>query len=300
MPTPRSWRARHEASRDARLPAVGGIRARARPDAGVEPVRPHGLAHPRRVRQRHDQCLRANARRLPVARHRVRPAALRWHARRAMGTAARRGASQRSCPCPARGPRRDAVDRYVARPRAWDGKTLRAYPQFDDKMIHALHEDREGTLWVGVTVGTEVGQLCTIRSGATECHGGDGRFGLGVGALYEQADGTLWAASGLDRVWRLKPDPLKAYSVPGTIGNLQVLTENESGAMIVGTLDGIHKIAHGRVEPYSLSGTARKFKVSALLRAKDGGLWIGTRDAGLLHAHGGRTEVFTHADGLSG
>jgi ligand-binding sensor domain-containing protein len=136
--------------------------------------------------------------------------------------------------------------------------------------------------------------------GATECQGGDGRFGPGVGAVYEQADGALWITSGLDRAWRVKPQPAKAYPIPGTIGNLQTLSDIESGAMIVGTLSGIQKIAGGHVEPYPLPGTVRTFRVSALLRAKDGGLWIGTRDAGLLHVHGGRTEVFARADGLSG
>src|SRR4030095_5290675 len=181
---------------------------------------------------------------------------------------------------------------------AWDGRTVRVYPQFEGKMIHALHEDREGTLWVGTSAGNE-GLLCAIRAGATQCHGGDGRFSLGVASLYEQADGTLWAASGADRVWRLKPAPPKAYPVPGTIGSLQLLSETASGAMIVGTLDGIRRIAERGAEPYSLPGTTRKLKVSALLRDQHGGLWIGTRDAGLVHVHGGRTEVITRADGLS-
>jgi signal transduction histidine kinase/ligand-binding sensor domain-containing protein len=181
----------------------------------------------------------------------------------------------------------------------WDGRRLLVYPQFDGKAINALHEDREGTMWVGATASND-GLVCAIRGGATECQGGDGRFGPGVGSVYEQADGTLWIASGFDRVWRLKPEPAKAYPIPGTIGNLQVLGDVGSGAAIVGTLNGIQKIAEGRVEPYPLPGTVRTFGVSSLLRAKDGGLWIGTRDAGVLHVHGGRTEVFARADGLSG
>ena len=37
-----------------------------------------------------------------------------------------------------------------------------------------------------------------------------------------------------------------------------------------------------------------------MLRDRDGGLWIGTEDRGLLHLHQGRADVFTQADGLSG
>ncbi len=37
-----------------------------------------------------------------------------------------------------------------------------------------------------------------------------------------------------------------------------------------------------------------------LLRDRDGGLWIGTHERGLIHVHQGRTDVFTKSDGLSG
>jgi len=35
-------------------------------------------------------------------------------------------------------------------------------------------------------------------------------------------------------------------------------------------------------------------------RDRNGGLWIGTTDRGLLHVHQGRTDVFAQSDGLSG
>ena len=37
-----------------------------------------------------------------------------------------------------------------------------------------------------------------------------------------------------------------------------------------------------------------------MLRDRDGNLWIGTADVGLMHVHPGRTDVFAQADGLSG
>src|SRR5262249_47410874 len=36
-----------------------------------------------------------------------------------------------------------------------------------------------------------------------------------------------------------------------------------------------------------------------LLRDRDGGLWIGTNDTGLVHVHHGRTDVFRQSAGLS-
>jgi ligand-binding sensor domain-containing protein len=40
--------------------------------------------------------------------------------------------------------------------------------------------------------------------------------------------------------------------------------------------------------------------VKRLLRDRDGGLWIGTQDRGIVHVHQGRTDVFALSEGLSG
>ena len=184
---------------------------------------------------------------------------------------------------------------------SWDGRKLLTYPPFDGRVINALHEDREGTLWVGATPlsGDAGGQLCAIRNGTVECRDGDGKLGIGIGSLYEQSNGVLWAAGG-DRVWRWKPGPQKAYPVPDRIPSLQALGETESGAMIVGTLNGIRQIAEDRVEPHSLPGIGQKLRATAVLHDRDGALWIGARDAGLIHIHGGRADSFASAQGLSG
>ena len=181
---------------------------------------------------------------------------------------------------------------------AWDGRKLATHPKFDASVINALHEDREGTLWVGATpLSSEApGLLCAVRGATTECHAS---VGLGITSVLEQSNGVLWAA-GVDRVWRWKPGPQIAYSLRDYTVSLQTLGETESGALIVGTRTGIRTIRDGRVERYSLPGTERKLLVTALLRDRDGALWIGTRDAGLVHVHGGRTDFFAGAQGLSG
>src|SRR6266404_295232 len=181
---------------------------------------------------------------------------------------------------------------------AWDGRKLLTYPQLDDSTINALHEDREGTLWVGAQTANN-GLLCAIRNGTVECRGGDGRFGIGIASLYEQSNGVLWVLGG-DRVWRWTPAPQKLYSLPELIGGLQGVSETAAGAMIIGTLNGIHETVEGRFRPYALPGMRGKLQFLSILRDRHGALWIGTRDAGLLHVHGGRTDAFTRADGLSG
>jgi signal transduction histidine kinase/ligand-binding sensor domain-containing protein len=182
---------------------------------------------------------------------------------------------------------------------AWDGRKLRVYPQLDGSMINTLHEDRDGALWIGGAGPIGGGLLCVMRREAAECQGGDGRFGTGIGGVYEQASGVLWVAA-WDRLWRWKPSPPKPYPLPDRIINLQVLTETQSGTMLVATLKGIQEIKEPATTSHSIPASARKVQATALLRDRDGALWIGTRDAGILHVHRGRTDVFTPVDGLSG
>ncbi len=56
----------------------------------------------------------------------------------------------------------------------------------------------------------------------------------------------------------------------------------------------------GKLEAYSLPGFGRQVSPNRLLRDRDGGLWVGTNDRGILHIHQGRTDLFARSDGLSG
>lgn len=72
------------------------------------------------------------------------------------------------------------------------------------------------------------------------------------------------------------------------------------GAGAKGRGDGLQQFLAGRWSEYR-AGNIRGSEVSvtALLRDRDNGLWIGTADRGLLHVHNGSTDNFTEADGLS-
>src|SRR5262249_10348670 len=50
---------------------------------------------------------------------------------------------------------------------------------------------------------------------------------------------------------------------------------------------------------FRLPESVRRFQARVLRRDRDGGLWLGTAGGGVVHMHRGRTDVFTHAGGLS-
>jgi len=179
-----------------------------------------------------------------------------------------------------------------------DGKLLQ-YPEVANQYIFALREDHEGTVWVGGAGAPPPGRLCAIRSGSTHCYGDDDGFGLGVFALYEDSSGDLWAGV-KNGLWRWKPGPPKFYSLPGNLDGIQAIGEDVDGALLVGWKGGIYRFVKGKTEPYSVRGVSRQFHADRILRDRDGSLWIGTTDRGIVHVHHGKMDELSALDGLSG
>jgi PAS domain S-box-containing protein len=187
---------------------------------------------------------------------------------------------------------------------SWNGTELTRYPQLDNLFVTSLLEDREGTVWAGV-LGKE-GQLCAIRSGRAQCHLQGGGFGTFVWSLAEDGSGVLWAAAETG-LWRWKPGPPRRYETPGM--RLGDLSTSEDGRLLVGVQgSGLEQLAGDKLERYlirraSSSGALlpdRNINSNKLLRDRNGGLWIGTMERGLIHVHAGQADAFTKADGLSG
>jgi ligand-binding sensor domain-containing protein/signal transduction histidine kinase len=179
---------------------------------------------------------------------------------------------------------------------SWKDAKLRHYDELAGLAVDSLLEDRDGSVWAS-GLGLPSGKLCVIRNGV-QCNGEDGRFGIGGGSLYEDHSGELWVgmANGL---WRWKPGPARFYPVPNA-GRIDGLGEGEDGALLIATGRGIRRLTDEKAEAYSIPGPLTKLWAQRLFRDRDGSLWIGTSDRGLVHVHQGRTDLFASADGLSG
>jgi ligand-binding sensor domain-containing protein/signal transduction histidine kinase len=182
----------------------------------------------------------------------------------------------------------------------WKDATLTAYDDLTGQYVAALIEDRDGTIWAGTSAGiTGTARLCAVQGGRVQCHGSDGAFGRFVICLYEDARGTLWvgAATGLLQ-W--KPGARTVVAMRDPFSEIHSVAESQNGAMLVALNREIDTVVDGRLVPYDLTGgDGRPIKPTALLRDRNGGLWIGTQDQGLLHQHRGRIDRFVRADGLS-
>ncbi len=192
---------------------------------------------------------------------------------------------------------------------SWSGGKLTRYPELDGRYVESLLEDHEGTVWVGALYSAAAGPtslLCAIRSDGTKCDGKDGKFGIAVPGLYEDSSGNLWvlAQSGL---WRWKPGLARRYAASPL--EVTTLTKGEGGRPLFSVRGaGLMQFARDKVEPYPIRGAIspnrllgdREIDANKLLVDRDGGLWIGTVERGLIHVHNGRTDMFTKTDGLSG
>ena len=119
-------------------------------------------------------------------------------------------------------------------------------------------------------------------------------------SLYEDSRGNLWAGASTG-LWRWKPGPPKLYPMPEPMAHVSGLIEGDNGALLIATASAESgQLVDGKAEAYPLPGVGWQFMPGKLLRDRDGGLWIGTTDQGLLHVHQGRTDVFARSDGLSG
>ncbi|HYY29334.1 MAG TPA: two-component regulator propeller domain-containing protein, partial [Chthoniobacterales bacterium] len=188
-----------------------------------------------------------------------------------------------------------------------DGK-LTPRPEVGSQFVTSLLEDHEGTVWAGLLSGTtdKRGRLCAFRNGSSICYGEDGAFGSLVWSLSEDSSGTLWAGaeSGL---WRWRPGPPKRYA----IGDVRIddLSKGEDGRLLIAiSRAGLKQSVGDKIESYPIRSATNpnallsdtEIDSNKLLRDRDGGLWIGTHDRGLIHVHHGRTDVFTKSAGLSG
>jgi len=180
--------------------------------------------------------------------------------------------------------------------------------------VNAIVQDQNGTVWIARSriSDPEGGPLCRVERESFHCFGKrEGiEFGIqGAEALIDDGAGGLWIGStkgichwtGQSGV-TYSPKPLEGAE--GAAGVL-ALELDKDGALLVGTgqkgsgvgLQGFHA---GKWTGYT-AGAIRgsEISVETLLRDHDGGLWIATKDSGLLHVHNGLVDTFTQSDGLS-
>jgi len=170
------------------------------------------------------------------------------------------------------------------------------YEELAGVFIFTILEDRDGVVWAG-GFAIPNGRLCAIQNGHAHCSGEDGILGPGILSVYEDSKGNLWVGVS-NGLWRWKPGPAKFYPMPGELDNIHAFAEDGDGAVLITTHIGISRFIDGNIEPYPLPASTQ-LRVTRMLRDRDGGLWLATRDDGVIHVHHGRMDAFSSSKGLS-
>ena len=190
---------------------------------------------------------------------------------------------------------------------SWKYGKLSHYPELDGRDVYSMLEDREGTIWAGGAVweSDSPGKLCAINSGGVHCYGSDGSLGYYITAMFEDSRGNLWLGAG-NGLWRWRPGPpqhyvlpeLKQFALPGLNFARNAFAEGEDGRLLIVGHREVWQFVNGKLKPYPMPSALPQINGGTLLRDRDGGLWIGGLDIGILHVHQGRIDVFAEADGL--
>jgi signal transduction histidine kinase/ligand-binding sensor domain-containing protein len=183
---------------------------------------------------------------------------------------------------------------------SWKDGRLTRYPDLAGFVIDSILEDHKGTVWVGNYSYAPPGKLCAIYGTDVHCYGLDGTLGNGVLGLFEDSNNVLWVV-GRDRVWRWKPGPPRFYPIPFGTYAAEELGEDPNGTLLIPLPGRLARFGQGKLEtqhPYP--APANNVDGLRLLRDREGGVWIGTVGAGIVHVHNGRADVFSRTDGLSG
>ncbi|WP_198173633.1 sensor histidine kinase [Lysobacter soli] len=182
-----------------------------------------------------------------------------------------------------------------------DGRLV-DHPAFRGRTINDLEDAGDGTLWVGGSANKQ-GLLCSIRVNVVACYGHKGQFADEITALHRDSANALWVSDG-SHVWNWTADPSMAYPIASSPLSKprRAMAEIAPGTVVVGKgyLHGVAKVGQGKVESLDLPGLTNDLVYIKAMRDRDGAVWLGTADAGLVRLHKGRVDTFTAADGLSG
>lgn len=161
--------------------------------------------------------------------------------------------------------------------------------------ILCVHPDGEGNLWLG----TATGGLVRLRRAVFALHSLDGDGDRSCFSVTPATEGGVWAA-GRTRLHRLGGAQPGSWSVfgPLTAGRIQSVVPAARGGVWVGhEREGVFQWDGVRLTPAWISAEPRRRRARALLEARDGALWVGTR-GGLARVAAGDAEEWGAESGL--
>jgi len=165
--------------------------------------------------------------------------------------------------------------------------------------ILSILEENNRTLWVG----TGAGGVCLIHPETEHrfaCDISSEISGVNtVLALYQDRERNIWMGTESGGLNRFRDGSLITYGPKqGIKGAVRSIFENPDHSLWVGTDLGLEHFKDGKATPYQTPyGSANNY-AWAVMKDKDGNVWVGTNQGGLNEFTKGGIKNYTTRDGL--
>lgn len=166
--------------------------------------------------------------------------------------------------------------------RLQEQRLLPLDPALPEVAVESLLEDSQGQLWIG----TSAHGLLRLGAHGLESLGlPQGLPNARVSSLFQDREGSVWVGT-VGGLLRLREAPIRTLTQADGLPDdyVRTLLEAADGSVYIGSSRGLSRYRDGRIEPLPLQ-LASQPSILSLAAADDGGLWIGSYYAGLLHWH---------------
>lgn len=171
--------------------------------------------------------------------------------------------------------------------------------------VRALSEDRKGRIWVGTPKGLFIIDGETVIDRSREDPVGN-RL---VTSVVMDLEGRLWVSTSDRSLFRSDGDSFAVMPpalTPG--GDIKTMHVDSFGFVWLGTSDGVYRTRGGKLERYprfvgsrSKTGYVNAIPVSdiwAIASDREGHIWLGAAEIGLIQLRSGRFQGISADDGL--
>jgi signal transduction histidine kinase/ligand-binding sensor domain-containing protein/CheY-like chemotaxis protein len=166
------------------------------------------------------------------------------------------------------------TSRGLARLRG--GRLERVPLQMDDS-VHAVFEDSQGTLWLGL----ERRGIARVHGGRLEVYGtAEGLPGNYVVGFLEDPQGNLWLAGFDSGLTCLRQTPFSGFAVREGLpsNDVQTILQTRTGEIwLGGNNGGLARLAGGRLRTFTTNDGLSDDVILSLSESPSGGIWVGTR-----------------------
>jgi len=183
----------------------------------------------------------------------------------------------------------------------FDGNTLIPYRELAGEYIVTLLETRDGTVWFGTSAGfNSTAKLCSIKVEQIQCQQNERALGRFVLKLFQDHEGAIWVGSATG-LWKWTTGGMAPYVLPQSFPpEIHDIIEDRDKSIVLALNRDIARVNDNQVTLDRRFAVLATLKPTAAMGDRDGALWIGTQDRGVLHLGNGPLDSYASVDNLSG